>query len=147
MKKYVLFLLVIFITIQAQSQIVNIEKKRKENKNGFQGTAGLAFIIKETGKKILEFQNSIDIQYKYNASTFIFLNNIRFMSVDGGGLENDGFVHLRYNYTVKDSSFLTLETFGQYQYNENKLLNKRILGGIGPRFRIFNKKRYDKGNR
>ncbi len=140
MKKCILCIFIIFITIQAQSQIVNVEKKRKGNKNGFQGTGGVAFIMKESGKKIIEFQNSIDIQYKYNANTFIFLNNIRFMTIDGGGLENDGFVHLRYNYTIKDSSFITLEAFGQYQYNENKLLNKRFVGGIGPRFRIFNKK-------
>ena len=121
MKKNLLFSILILFAFQVQSQIVNVEKKRKGNDNGFQGTTGLEFIIKESGKKIIEFQNSIDLQYKYNANTFILLNNIRFLNADGGDLENDGFVHLRYNYTIKDSSFLTLEAFGQYQYNEKTI--------------------------
>jgi hypothetical protein len=97
------------------------------------------FNIKETGNRIIEFKNLIDVQYAIKKNTFIFINDIKLLGIDNGSLINNGFQHLRFNYTVKDSSFLTLEAFGQFQYNEQKLLEKRILGGGGPRFRVIKK--------
>jgi hypothetical protein len=137
MKKICSFvLLFFFINGIGFSQIVNIEKKRKDI-NGFQATVGLDFNIKQSGNQILELKNNVDLQYKLNAHAFILLNSIQLFSVDDGSLINTGFQHLRYNYTIRDSSFLTLEAFGQFQYNEQKLLQKRILGAFGPRFRMF----------
>jgi len=135
------FIFMLFF-VAAFSQIVNVEKNRKKNKNGFQGTTSFDLSIKETSKTITEFKNNLDIQYKYNANTFIFLNSIRFLRVDTGNIINDGFQHLRYNYTFKDSSFVTAEFFGQLQYNANKHLRKRILAGAGPRFRIIDKEKF-----
>ena len=136
MKKTTSLILLFIITISSFSQIVNVEKKRKQKK-GFQATVGLDFNIKESGTRILELKNNIDLQYSNKAHNIILLNNIKLLSVDDGSLINNGFQHLRYNYTVKDNSFLTLELFGQYQYNEQKLLKKRIIAGGGPRFRIL----------
>jgi hypothetical protein len=133
------FFLIFFSSISF-SQIVNIEKKRKDS-NGFQATMGFDFNIKQSGSKILELKNNIDLQYNLNAHAFILLNDIQLLSVDNGSLINNGFQHFRYNYTIKDSSFVTLEAFGQYQYNEQKLLQQRILGALGPRFRILNKEK------
>ena len=118
------------------SQIVNIEKKRKK-KDGFQATVKLNFSIKENGKRILELKNNIDVQYSHKAHNIILLNDIKLLSVNSGSLVNAGFQHIRYNYTVKDSSFVTIEAFGQHQYNEKKLLAKRIIAGGGPRFRLI----------
>jgi len=139
-KKTCLLTFFLIFTITSFSQIVNIEKKRKEE-NGFQTTIGLYFNIDETNNRITELKNLIDLQYSLNSHTFILLNDIKLLKTDKGSLTNNGFQHLRYNYTIKDSSFLTLEAFGQYQYNEQKLLQHRILGGVGPRFRIINEKK------
>jgi len=136
MKKIILLTIIISFSLSGFSQIVNIEKKRKDNK-GFQATIGINFNLKETGSRILELKNNIDLQYSYKAHKIILLNNIKLLSVDKGSLINNGFQHLRYNYTIKDSSFITLEAFGQLQYNEQKLLKKRVIGGGGPRFRIL----------
>jgi hypothetical protein len=135
MKKSLILTFLALISLSSFSQIVNVEKNRK-HASGFQATMGLDFNIKETGSRIFEFKNTIDVQYSRKAHNFIFLNNLSLLSVNKGSLINNGFQHLRYNYTVKDSSFLTLEIFGQYQYNEQKLLTKRILLGGGPRFRL-----------
>ncbi|MCF6365372.1 MAG: DUF481 domain-containing protein [Bacteroidales bacterium] len=135
MKKTIFIFILLIISTSSFSQIVNVEKKRKQKK-GFQATIGLNFTVKETGSRILELKNNIDLQYSNKAHNIILLNNIKLLSVDKGSLINNGFQHLRYNYTIKDSSFLTLEVFGQYQYNEQKLLKKRIIAGGGPRFRI-----------
>ncbi len=140
-KKILPIVFLIIISVNSYSQIVNIEKKRKNSK-GFQATLGINFNIKENGKRIIELINSADIQYSYKAHTIIFLNNIKLLNIDKGSFINNGFQHLRYNYTIKDSSFLTLEAFGQYQYNEQKLLTKRILAGGGPRIAVFRKKNF-----
>ncbi len=136
MKHTILLFLAFFIGTNLYAQIVNVEKKRKGNSDGFQGMINAEFNLKENGSTILEFKNAVDLQYKKKSHTFIFLNNFRLLNVDKGALINDGFQHLRFNYTVKDSSALTLEAFGQYQYNEQKLLKRRMLLGGGPRFRL-----------
>lgn len=122
----------------ADGQIVNIEKKRS-TKSGFNATVKFSYNIKQTGSKLTQLNNSADIQYHKNAYRFIFLNNLSLLRYAGGDLVNDGFQHLRYNYTYKDSSILTLEVFAQHQYNENKLLKQRLLLGAGPRFRLIDK--------
>lgn len=139
MKKNLFFVFFLFLTFSAFSQIVNVEKKRK-NTDGFQATIGIDFNIKETGSRIIELKNNIDLQYAHKAHKIILLNSIKLLSIDNGSLINNGFQHLRYNYTIKDSSFLTIEAFGQHQYNEQKLLKKRFIAGAGPRFRILQNK-------
>ncbi len=142
MKKILLLLILSTLFMQIKSQVVNIEKKRKRNHNGLQGNFSLSLNFKDNGKKIYNGKNNIDIQYTKNASTFIFLNELKLMRVDTNNLINSGFQHLRYNYTIKDSSFLTLEAFVQNQYNSAKLLKRRVILGFGPRFRIVDKKNF-----
>jgi putative salt-induced outer membrane protein YdiY len=100
----------------------------------------LGFFIIDNGKNILQTKNVIDLQYRKKAHTYILLNDLSLMTVDKDNLVNSGFQHLRYNYTIKDSSFLTFEAFGQHQYNTIKLLERRFLLGGGPRFRLINSK-------
>ncbi len=140
MKKYIATGLIFLLSVSAFAQIVNVEKKRKKT-DGFQATVSLDFNVKETGKRILELKNNIDLQYAVNAHTFIFLNSIKLLNIDRGSFINNGFQHLRYNYTLQDTGWITIEAFGQYQYNEQKLLQQRIISGLGPRFRIINQKR------
>jgi len=118
------------------SQVVNIEKKRKDNADGFQGSVGLGFHLLDNGSKVIQFTNDIDLQYKTGAHTILLINDLSLMTVDDENIVNSGFQHLRYNYTVKDSSFLTIEALAQHQYNPIKLLAQRFLLGAGPRFRL-----------
>ena len=140
--KRILILFISILLVQfINAQVVNIEKKRKGNTDGFTGKIDLAFSVTDNGKQILQLVNNVDLQYSKGASTFILLNNVSFMTADEEELINSGFQHLRYNYTIKDSSFLTMETFVQHQYNPVKLLARRVLVGLGPRFRIINSKK------
>jgi putative salt-induced outer membrane protein YdiY len=132
---YIISSLLIFGNIQAQ--VVNIEKLRKHDEDGIKGSVGFGFFFIDNGKKISNFKNNIQLQYDHGCNAFILLNELDLMRVDKDNLVNAGFQHLRYNYTVKDSSFLTFEAFFQHQYNTIKLLKKRLLGGIGPRFRLL----------
>ncbi len=128
---------------EINSQVVNIEKKRKGDKDGFAGLFSFGFNLTDNGKNISQFKNVIDLQYRKGASTFILLNDLSFIRVDNDDLVNSGFQHLRYNYTVKDSSFITIEAFAQHQYNTLKLMERRFLLGGGPRFRIIDRKKVD----
>ena len=136
-EKLVMIAILIISSQTLFGQVVNIEKKRKENTNGFQGTIGLGFYLLDNGSKVIQFTNNIDLQYNTGAHTFLLINDFSLMTIDEESIVNSGFQHLRYNYTIKDSSFLTLEILGQHQYNPIKLLAQRFILGAGPRFRIF----------
>ncbi len=140
MKKTFVLAVLILYSLSVFAQIVNVEKRRKK-KQGFQANIALDLNLKENGKLFFNLKNSIDLQYARKAHTVIFFNNIQLLNIDKGSFINNGFQHLRYNYTIKDSSFLSLEAFGQYQYNEQKLLKTRVIAGGGPRFALFENKK------
>ena len=137
LKSFIGILTIILINSSVYGQVVNVEKKRKIETNGFQGTMTVGFEMFDNGSNIMQFNNTIDLQYKKNAHTLLLLNNLNFMRIDEENIMNSGFQHLRYNYTLKDSSFLTFELFGQHQYNPIKLLTQRLIAGMGPRFKLF----------
>jgi putative salt-induced outer membrane protein YdiY len=134
---FILISLIFLLSEISQAQVINIEKIRKYDEEGLAGTIGLGFFYNDNGKKIATFKNNIQIQYDHGPNTFIFLNDLNLMRVDKDNLVNAGFQHVRYNYTIKDSSFFTVEAFFQHQYNTIKLLKKRFLVGFGPRFRLL----------
>lgn len=134
----VILLNLIFASESIIAQVINVEKIRKQNEDGLKGTISIGFFFIDNGKKISTFKNLIEVQYDKGPHTYILINDLSLMRVDKDNLINAGFQHLRYNYTIKDSSFFTIETFFQHQYNTIKLLKKRLLFGIGPRFRLLN---------
>ena len=137
--KYLSIIILILISLSAKSQLVNVETKRKSLKEGLQGFVSLSANFTKNTKEIWQAKNIISLQYKKKAHLVLLLNDISFMKVDEGDLINTGFQHFRYNYTFKDTSFLTLEAFVQHQYNKVKSLKTRIIAGGGPRFKITDK--------
>ncbi len=128
----------LLISSNLNAQVVNVEKKRKGDQEGFQGKISLGFQILDNGKSVMQLSNNIDLQYRKGSHLILLLNDLNMMRVDDENIVNSGFQHLRYNYTIKDSSFFQLEAFGQSQYNPIKLLSQRIVAGFGPRFRLLN---------
>jgi len=136
--KIIMLIFLFLISKGISGQVVNIEKKRKGSTDGFQGIIGIGFQLLDNGKKVMQFTNNIDLQYKSGAHTLLLINDLSLMTIDDESIVNSGFQHIRYNYTIKDSSFLTLEILGQHQYNPIKLLSQRLIAGIGPRLRLVN---------
>lgn len=118
------------------AQLVNIEKSRKDPKPGFQGHIDLNLTLNQNTRQIFETGTSAHLQYHKDRHTLLLLNNINFMRVEGDDLINNGFQHLRYNYTL-GGGFTIAEVFTQHQYNSIRLLQRRFLLGGGPRFRIY----------
>lgn len=132
---YLVFAFSVFIP-EMQAQLVNIEKSRKEAKPGMQGHVDLNLMLTQNTRQIFETGTSAHLQYSRNRHTALILNNIGLMQVEGNNLINNGFQHLRYNYTPGEG-FFTAEIFTQHQYNSIRLLRRRFLLGGGPRFRIY----------
>ncbi len=131
-----LLIATLFLQSNLQGQVVNVEKKRKGNKDGFSGLVEVGLNVVENNKHIVKFLNLIDLQYTKSNHTWIFLNDIKLMKINDDDIIDDGFQHLRYNYTFPKINFLTLEAFTQYQYNAVKQIKRRFLIGSGMRYRI-----------
>ena len=131
----IVLILLIFPT-GIKAQLVNVEKSRKEAKPGLQGHIDLSLMLTQNTKQIFETGTSAHLQYTKGRHMALVLNNIGLMRVEGDNLINNGFQHLRYNYTIGDG-FVTTELFTQHQYNSIRLLKRRFLLGGGPRFRVY----------
>ncbi len=131
-----LSILLLAFSFNLDAQLVNVEKSRKEARPGFQGHIDLNMMLTKNTKQIFEAGTSALLQYTRDKHTILLLNNIGLMRLEGDNLINNGFQHLRYNFSP-GSGFAVLEIFTQHQYNSIRLLQRRFLLGGGPRFRIF----------
>lgn len=122
--------------LSLQAQLVNVEKSRKEGKPGLQGHIDLNMMLSQNTKQIFEGGTSALFQYTRGRHMILALNSIGLMRVEDDNLINNGFHHLRYNYTP-GKGLITTEVFTQHQYNAIRLLKRRFLLGGGPRFRIY----------
>lgn len=137
---FIYTILFLLVPLNLQGQLVNIEKSRKDAIPGFQGHIDLSLMLTQNTKQIFEGSSSALLQYTRESHTLLALNSIGLMRVEGDNLINNGFQHLRYNYTLPGGGFTTAEIFVQHQYNSIRLLRRRFLLGGGPRFRIYESK-------
>lgn len=129
-------ILFFIIPLGLHAQLVNIEISRKDAKPGLQGHVDLNLMLAQNTQQIFDAGTSALLQYNRERHTILALNTIGLMRVDGNNLINQGYQHLRYNYTF-GNGFTVAEFFTQHQYNSIRLLQRRFLLGGGPRFRIF----------
>jgi hypothetical protein len=130
------FSLLLALTVKAQ--VINIETKRFMNDtNGWVGNADFNFNIFNNTQQVLQFSNTLRIQYQKNRSRFILLNDLNFIKAGHTDFANAGYQHFRYNYKI--NKWLTMEAFTQTQYNPVLKLDFRYLVGTGPRFKLLKK--------
>jgi len=142
MQRLLFLSLFIFLFLNSYSQLVNIEKERKEYKQGFQGSISLQFGIIQNTSQILQGSNTAHLQYTKGKSTLLILNDYSLMKVqneeDDFDLINKNFQHFRFNYSIIDTNTVNFEFFVQRQQNKIKFLQFRFLTGTGFRFRLIN---------
>lgn len=120
----------------AHAQVINIEDRRLQVPDSihFMGFADLGGYFFQNDKSLLSIKGNLQLEY-YNKKHFIIsLTNYNLIKSDQQNFLNDGFQHLRYNYVA--SKWMTLEAFGQLQYNERTRLLLRGLTGAGIRLRL-----------
>jgi hypothetical protein len=134
----VTFFCVFSLILNLHAQVVNIENKRFLNDtNDWIGNTDFNFNVFNNTQQVLQFSNTIRVQYQKNRSRFIILNDANFIKAGQTNFANSGFQHLRYNYKLFKR--LTVESFIQTQYNPVLKLNFRYLIGVGPRLKLLKK--------
>jgi hypothetical protein len=130
---------------------VNIEKLRSNGtEDGLSGHLGVTAAFTYGNIQFADFGISAHQEYKTKAHSVFWVMNVRFaakrtqadlIADPSVGLwdkdahfSNLMLQHLRYNYALTDS--IWMEVFTQYEYNEFLLLDRRLIGGLGPRFVI-----------
>lgn len=121
----------------AQSQIVNIEDRRSQNRDTilWLGNLQLGFNLVENGKAVYTLNGGINAEYIHHRHVFLSFTRYNLVRAGEEDFVNDGFQHLRYNYELKPR--LTWEIFAQAQYNERIKLRLRTLLGTGLRFSLL----------
>jgi hypothetical protein len=131
--KFTLTFILFFILVPGISaQVVNIEKKRKGDQDGFAGALSFGFNLMDNGKNISQFKNTIDLQYKRGASTFILLNDLSFIRVDEDDLVNSGFQHLRYTLHCERQQFSYTGSICATSIQYHPIDGKKIFNGCWP---------------
>lgn len=146
-----LFLL-LFGTAHAQ---VNVEKIRATPiADGASGQVGLSTTFTQGNIDFADFTVGSFIAYKNGQHLVFWVTSVRYAAKrtqgdyleepevglwdDDAHFSNNGLTHLRYNYQLND--LLAWEVYTQIEYNEFLLIDRRLLGGTGPRFTLVDKK-------
>lgn len=132
-----IFVLMLFGSLPMNAQIVNVEEKRLRNKDGLMGSIDIEFNFTKNKREVIELENNIQLSYKSGRHLFLFLNENEVIKDGDNDVLNNGYQHLRYNYSLTD--FVTAEVFSQYQFNQVQEIDKRILVGAGPRLGLIAK--------
>lgn len=128
----------LLLVISVKAQVINIEGKRFMNDtNGWVGNVDFNFNVFNNTQQVLQFSNTVRVQYQKNKSRFILLNDLNFIKAGNTDFANAGYQHFRYNYKV--SKWITMEAFTQTQYNPVLKLDFRYLLGAGPRLKLLKK--------
>lgn len=139
MKKYFFLLATIFFCQNVGSQIVNIESQRiHTDTTGFDGTVEGGFSVNQNNSLLVSATTTAHVQYKTKKDLYMVIGNWRFTNGGTSRFVNDGMAHFRYNH--KFTNWLRLEAFTQVQYNQLLNLRLRYLVGMGPRFKMVDKK-------
>ncbi len=114
---------------------VNIEEQRLGRKDaGLAGTIGVTLKLERGNSDLTEIDLNPRAVFRTGRHLVFSLNKLSFVDAAEGSIVNEGFSHLRYNYTV--TSRVIAEAFGQIQYNHAQDLARRTLIGGGLRFPI-----------
>lgn len=137
---WLLCLLIVF-PVSVRSQIVNIEKDRiRTDTSGWAGSAEVHFSLEKNKEKVYRMGADLHIQYKTSKHLVMLLLDADLVKSPGNELVNNGFAHLRYNYSLH--KWVKWEVFQQAQYNKIRNIDLRLLTGTGPRFKLSHKDDY-----
>jgi putative salt-induced outer membrane protein YdiY len=136
-RKHVLIALLLCTYAVAQSQIVNIERRRiATDSTGWFGQANVSFSGSKNTKSVLALASGLLVEYKSKSTKdlWLLISDLSLISADKEKFSNAGFGHLRYNKKLGEA--VRWEVFTQLQYNSLTHIEHRFLVGSGPRFKL-----------
>ena len=119
-------------------QIFNIEKRRiaSDLAGAWLGSANMSFAGSKSTKSTVSIAAGTLIEYKSRDTNnlWLFITDFRLVTGDREKFADNGFAHFLYNYKL--SKAIRWEIFTQLQYNSLTLLQRQVLIGTGPRFKL-----------
>lgn len=142
-QKFGIFWWMLFFAQITQAQILNIEKSKIENDSSQFFTGGLNFSGSFFNRSaafnnpvnLLGLNANLDLLYNSKKHAFIFITQINYLRINENPFLNTGFSHFRTHFHRKNR--LSFELFAQYQYDNFRQLNPRIVVGGAPRIVIL----------
>ncbi len=131
---------------------VNVEAMRSNGtEDGVSGSTALSVAYTGGNIQFADFGASAHLELMKEKNLVFVVMNYRFAAKrtqadllaepdiglwdEEAHFSNNRLAHLRYNRTLADGFWW--EAYTQYEYNEFLLLDRRLLVGTGPRFRVF----------
>ncbi|QOY54722.1 DUF481 domain-containing protein [Candidatus Sulfurimonas marisnigri] len=141
-----LLLLITIITTQYLFAIVSIAPVEIGNKSGFSTNVEIGLETKRGNTEKDNYKASARLSYDNNTSCVVWAE------VSGEyGKSNDvkdtnkAFTHIRYIHSLTTDENLRYELFAQFENDDFRRINSRVLGGAGLRYRVFNSIQNGKG--
>jgi hypothetical protein len=146
-----LLIFALWSTSVAHAQ-VNIEKLRSVDiEDGLSGSLSLSTSLSTGNVQFADFSGSAHMEFKKDKNLLLWIMNGRFAAKrtqsdliaepsinlwdEEAHFSNLMLQHIRYNRAITDK--IWWEVYTQYEYNEFLLLDRRVLGGTGPRLALF----------
>lgn len=137
------WLSLICISNHSAAQIVNIENKRlSAKKEGWSGSADFHLNYTRNTKSLFQVGNRLKLAHLKGRHYLLLLTDQSLVKSNEESFINNGFEHIRYNYTFKDSGRVIYEAFQQGQFNKIQRISMRLLLGNGLRFMFVDQEKY-----
>jgi hypothetical protein len=135
LRQIVWTLLILLVGMPAFSQIVNVEGKRNGgNQPGLHGSLDLNFSYTRNTQDVLTYGGKTNLQYLKKHHRVLLLADLSRVQAGGADFVNQGFEHIRYNYSFGEKERFAFEGFQQAQFNSVQLIGFRHLTGAGLRY-------------
>ncbi len=134
-----LILSVAFLSETAFSQVLNVESVRADadREPGWAGELRFNGSLNKYRDRILKLGNATNAAYFSRRHTYLLLNSIDLVNIDGSSVVSNGHFHLRG--TFFRAGPWSPELFTQFQYNANLGMNGRFLAGGGMRYTFLDR--------
>lgn len=127
------------MAFKSSAQIVNVEGKRSGgNVKGLHGSLDLNLSFTRNLQDVFTYGGKSNLQYLKGRHRFLFLADLSRVRAGGSDFIDQGFEHLRYNYSLVKTDRIALEVFQQAQFNSVQLISVRYLTGAGLRYAPVN---------
>jgi hypothetical protein len=130
-----------------QAQILNIEKRRLEKKEGnfFVGNVGVHFNYNNRSPtlrqpaRVMDTGLTSNLAYFTEDHVFMLINEYQIYLINDSEIVNAGLTHARAQFFREAQ--VGFEVYSQFQYDRPRGMRRRGLLGAGPRFRLVQSKK------
>lgn len=128
-------LLLFFVTLTGQSQILNIErykiKKDTSKVFTFKTTAGLNIYNRSAAADspvdLFGYNINLNALYYPNKHAYMFISKFDYLKINDNDFLNFGFVHGRINFNREED--INYDVYSQYSYDNFRGLHPRVVAG------------------